>query len=91
MGKQLLFDNKKLYAVTGVIKDIPENSHFHYDFFISLAGDPYSREDNWLSFNFNTYLLLRQGTDPKVIQAKFDEILKNICFPGREHNACFCR
>lgn len=85
LGKQLLFDNKKLYAVTGVIKDIPENSHFHYDFFISLAGDPYSREDNWLSFNFNTYLLLRQGTDPKVIQAKFDEILKKHLFPQAEN------
>lgn len=84
VGKQLLFDNKKLYAVTGVIKDIPENSHFHYDFFISLAGDPLSREDNWLSFNFNTYLLLKQGTDPKVIQAKFDEIMKKHVFPQAE-------
>ncbi len=84
LGKQLLFDNRKLYAVTGVIKDIPENSHFHYDFFISLAADPFSREDNWLSFNFNTYLLLKQGTDPKVIQAKFDEILKKHVFPQAE-------
>jgi len=84
LGKQLLFDNRKLYAVSGVIKDIPQNSHFHYDFFISLAGDPYSREDNWLSFNFNTYLLLKQGTDPKVIQAKFDEILKKHIFPQAE-------
>lgn len=85
VGKQLLFDNKKLYAVTGVIKDIPENSHFHYDFFISLAGDPSGKEDNWLSFNFNTYLLLRQGTDPKVIQAKFDEIMKKHVFPQAEN------
>ncbi|MBA4140309.1 MAG: ABC transporter permease [Segetibacter sp.] len=81
VGQQLLFDNKNLYAVTGIMKDMPTNSHFHYDFFISLASDPRSREDNWLSFNFNTYLLLKAGTDPKVIQAKLDEVIKKYMWP----------
>lgn len=85
VGKQLLFDNKKLYAITGVIKDIPENSHFHFDFFISLASDPYSKEDNWLSFNFNTYLLLRAGADPKTIQAKLDEAIKKYMWPQAQN------
>lgn len=85
VGQQLLFDNKKLYAITGVIKDIPENSHFRYDFFISLAGDPQSKEDNWLSFNFNTYLLLRPSTDPKVVQSRFDEVMKKHMWPQAEN------
>ncbi|HEX8278577.1 MAG TPA: ABC transporter permease, partial [Segetibacter sp.] len=85
VGKQLLFDNKNLYSITGVIKDIPENSHFNFDFFISLASDPLSREDNWLSYNFNTYLLLRPGIDPKIIQAKFAEIIKKYMWPQAEN------
>jgi putative ABC transport system permease protein len=84
VGEKLLFDNQKLYAITGVIKDVPENSHFKFDFFISLAGDSLSKEDNWLSFNFNTYLLLKQGVDPKVVAAKFDEVIKKHIWPQAE-------
>jgi putative ABC transport system permease protein len=84
LGKQLLFDNRNLYAITGVIKDMPENAHFHYDFFVSLSSSPESREDNWLSFNFNTYLLLKPGTDPKIIEAKFTEVMKKYMWPQAE-------
>lgn len=81
LGKQMLFDNKKLSLITGVIKDLPENSHFHFDFFLPLSADPQSREDNWLSFNFNTYFLLRKGTDPKVLQAKLDAMVPKHLWP----------
>jgi putative ABC transport system permease protein len=37
VGQQLLFDNKNLYAVTGIMKDMPTNSHFHYNFFCSVS------------------------------------------------------
>jgi putative ABC transport system permease protein len=84
LGKQLLFDNRNLYAITGVIKDMPENAHFHYDFFVSLSSSPESREDNWLSFNLNTYLLLKPGTDPKIIEAKFTEVMKKYMWPQAE-------
>jgi putative ABC transport system permease protein len=81
IGRQLLFDNSRLYAITGVMKEVPGNSHFRYDFFISLASDPRSREDNWLSFNFNTYLLLRPGLDPKFMQARLDEVIDKYMWP----------
>jgi putative ABC transport system permease protein len=81
IGRQLLFDNSRLYAITGVMKEVPGNSHFRYDFFISLASDPRSREDNWLSFNFNTYLLLRPGVDPKFMQARLDEVIDKYMWP----------
>ncbi|HUQ97578.1 MAG TPA: ABC transporter permease, partial [Chitinophagaceae bacterium] len=38
IGKVLRFDNRDDYKITGVIKDVPENSHFNFDFFVSLAG-----------------------------------------------------
>ncbi|GEO09224.1 ABC transporter permease [Segetibacter aerophilus] len=84
VGQSLLFDNKDLYSITGVIKEVPENSHFRFDFFISLAGDAASKEDNWLSFNFNTYLLLKPGVEQKIIQAKFDEVLQKHLWPQAE-------
>src|SRR5688572_28331134 len=38
VGQSLRFDNSQDYKITGVIKDIPANSHFNFDFFVSLSS-----------------------------------------------------
>ena len=81
VGQSLRFDNTQDYKVTGVIKDMPANSHFNYDFFLSLSSSEESRRGIWLSFNFNTYLLLRPGTSKESVEAKFDEIFKKYMWP----------
>lgn len=81
VGKVLRFDNKTDYKVTGVIKDLPENTHFNFDFFISMSGADESRNGMWASFNFNTYLLLRKGTDPKTVVAKMEEANNKYLWP----------
>lgn len=81
VGQSLRFDNTQDYKVTGVIKDMPVNSHFNYDFFISLSSTDESRRGIWLSFNFNTYLLLKAGTSQQSVEAKFDEIYKKYMWP----------
>ncbi len=81
VGKVLRFDNQTDYKVTGVIENIPANSHFNFDFFISMAGSNESKQNNWLSYNFNTYLLLKEGVDPKVFEKKFDEVNEKYMFP----------
>jgi putative ABC transport system permease protein len=84
IGKVLRFDNKNDYKITAVIKDVPENSHFNFDFFIALAGVQEANQNIWLSFNFNTYLLLRKDADVKSFQKKFDQILAKYMFPQAE-------
>lgn len=84
LGKVLRFDNTTDYKVTGVIKDVPENSHFKFDFFIALAGVEEAHRNIWLSFNFNTYLLLKKNADVKAFQKKFDEIQKKYMWPQAE-------
>ncbi|MEO6583918.1 MAG: ABC transporter permease [Ferruginibacter sp.] len=81
LGKIMRFDNRNDFKVTGVIKDVPENSHFNFDFFISMAGMDESRNGVWASFNFNTYLLLRKDVDPKAIVAKMEETNKKYLWP----------
>ena len=81
VGQSLRFDNTDDYKVTGVIKDMPANSHFNYDFFVSLSTSEESRRGIWLSFNFNTYLLLRPGTSKESVEAKFDEVFKRFMWP----------
>jgi len=81
VGKTLRFDNKTDYKITGVIKFIPENSHFNFDFFVALAGVEEAHQNIWLSFNFNTYLLLRKDADVTSFKRKFDDVLKKYMFP----------
>ena len=77
-------DNKDDYKVTGVFDKIPDNSHFNFDVIASLESLEESREQMWLSNNFNTYLLLGEHVDPKSLEAKFPEVVKKYFAPQVE-------
>ena len=73
-------NTKTLYKVTAVIKDLPTNAHFNFDFYFSMKNVNY----NWgifLSHNFHTYLLLKEGVDYKVFEKKFSEYIDRYIFP----------
>ena len=73
VGKILNMDKQNDYMVTGVIKEVPRNSHFHPDFIGSLTTLQDSRNPNWLSNNYYTYFLLRKGTNPADFERKLNE------------------
>ncbi|MBS1531674.1 MAG: ABC transporter permease [Bacteroidetes bacterium] len=75
VGQTLTFNDNKPFKVTGVIKDIPQQSHFRFDFFLSMPTLNESRENSWLSSNFQTYLLLKPGTTPAKISAALPKIV----------------
>src|SRR6185503_582363 len=56
VGETLVFNDTHPFKITGVIKDIPMQSHFRFDFFISMPTLDESKENSWLSSNFQTYL-----------------------------------
>ncbi len=76
VGKNLIINDTANFKITGVIKDIPSQSHFNYDFFISMASLPESRKNNWISNNFNTYLLLKNGADPKKLESQMGVLIQ---------------
>ena len=73
IGKILNTGKRDNFVVTGVIEDIPQNSHLHPDFMVSLTTLPDSRNPTWISNNYYTYLLLRKGVNPVEFQRKLDE------------------
>jgi len=81
VGKVMTFNDTAQYKITGVIKDIPKQSHFHFDFFISMATIDEAKDNSWLSSNFNTYILLKPGVDYKKLEAKFNEFFKHHAGP----------
>ncbi|MBD0256218.1 MAG: ABC transporter permease, partial [Cytophagales bacterium] len=67
--------------VTAVMRDMPRNAHFRYDFFLSMNSLPESKEDNWVSFNFNTYLLLREGSTSQQLESRFRDVIQKYIAP----------
>ncbi len=79
IGKVIAVNGLVRFTVTGIMENIPRNSHFHFDVAVSLSTYGYSRNTNWMSNNFKDYIVLREGYPWKDLEKKFpDFILRNI-------------
>ena len=81
VGKVLTFNDTALYKVSGVIKNIPKQSHFDFDFFISMPTLAESKDDSWFSNNFDTYILFRSDADVKRFESKLPQFLRKHAEP----------
>lgn len=84
LGKALLVDGEREWTVTGVFEDIPRASHFHFDILLSfvsldLESDPVN--NSWMSFNFPTYLLFREGASPRPLAGQLDALIMSRMAP----------
>ncbi len=71
VGRSLKNSRDELFEITGVIADMPGNSHFKAEAFISSSTLPNDFGDNWGQFgNFYTYVLLKPNADAKDFEAK---------------------
>ncbi|MHA4742387.1 ABC transporter permease [Dyadobacter sp. MSC1_007] len=77
IGKSLLIDSKETYTVTGVMQNIPARSHMRdVNMLMSMSSYDDSRSNNWGSHNYSTYLLFREGVDPKQFEKNFETVLQ---------------
>ena len=67
--------------VTGVAENVPANSHFHFDLFISMAGLAEAQSNSWMTSNFFTYLVLSKGYDYQQLQAKLPQVIEKYLGP----------
>lgn len=78
MGQILLLNGKDKATITGIMKDIPYNSHLRVDMLFSMSsltnGGGWSH--NWTRFGFYTYLMLRPDQSPAQLQHKFPAFVK---------------
>jgi putative ABC transport system permease protein len=81
LGKFLTINKTELYKITGVIKDIPENSHIKRNIYMSMLNYEDSKRNVWISNNYNTYLLLKKGASFTQLKAKFSEVQKKYLQP----------
>jgi putative ABC transport system permease protein len=83
VGKVLNADKTYDYKITGVLENVPANSHVHFDFLISFStiySFPEGKEgrvEAWGNHNYITYLQLTKDADPKKVQARMTDIIKS--------------
>ncbi|MEA5402321.1 ABC transporter permease [Arcicella sp. DC2W] len=82
IGKVLFIKSwNESYKVTGLIDKVPHNSHFHFDIFGSMAGVKDAQAASWMSSGYFTYLVLPEGFDYKVLEAKLPQVIKKYMGP----------
>jgi putative ABC transport system permease protein len=71
-------DPETSYTITGVLKDIPKNSHLQFKALASYNSLPVFKkvgESDWGNFrDLYTYVLLKPNTDFKAFEAKFKKL-----------------
>ena len=74
IGKILTFkmpSSEQHFEITGVMADMPYNSHLRYDFLLSYSSIPEAQRDIWYIHGVYTYVRLEPGKDPHDIEKAF--------------------
>lgn len=80
-GRKLYFNNRFAFRVTGVIKDIPANSHFNCNFLASYSTveQEFSAGNEWWVPAIYTYILIPNKLNTEKFRKKITQtIQKNI-------------
>ncbi len=78
MGNTLTFNGRE-YKVTGILEDVPENSHMKFDALVSMTtitSENPQFNDRWGSNFLNTYLELHPNADISALEGKFPAFLR---------------
>src|SRR5579863_1039235 len=78
VGKTIRIDSTDNFTVTGVLKDLPSNTEFDFEYLLPWT---YLKKlgwnnDNWVSNNTYTWLLLKPHTDPTAFNAKIRDFTR---------------
>ena len=82
VGKTLQIDRLGNLMVTGVIKDVPHASHFHFDFLISTRKFGGNIDADWGFYNFYTYAKLKPNSDITAFTKKVQDVYKRNTTDG---------
>lgn len=85
IGQMIQIHNgsERQYEVTGILEDIPENSHLQFNFLLSYESLPTNAAQNsWYMSLIYTYLQLTPGADPKTVEAKLPAFIRK--YTGEE-------
>ncbi|TSJ40793.1 FtsX-like permease family protein [Mucilaginibacter corticis] len=81
LGRTLHLNNTDDYKITGVIKNTPSQSHLHFNIIIAMAGLQESRNNQWTSEDFSTYIMVKPGVTQQDLDRYLKEATKKYAEP----------
>jgi putative ABC transport system permease protein len=80
MGKVLTYNNNTDFKVTGLLKDVPRNSHIKFDFLVPFESTlrALGWTDSWWTDNYTTYVQLAENASVQHISDKVYDYKKKI-------------
>jgi putative ABC transport system permease protein len=85
IGKTLTFNNLFELKVTGILGEVPANSHIRPSFLAYPGEIPLFNNPNWMGLALYTYVRLKEGTDAEAFEEKIQSLAEKHCGPrGRE-------
>jgi len=90
MGRTLLFNNSIPLEVTGVLADLPSNSHLDFDFLISfpnyIVPEGYASDlTSWSWLGFLTYVELKPNTNPEQLEVSLTQHFRDLNPENENH------
>lgn len=78
VGETVRIDNKIDFQITGVIQDIPSNSHLQFEFVIPFNNaDKFNFPiEGWNSYAHTIYIQLSEQANAEIISQKISEIIQ---------------
>ncbi|UCE18441.1 MAG: ABC transporter permease [Gemmatimonadota bacterium] len=77
MGKVLTIHHD--YTVTGIIENVPENSHLHFDCIFPLKNMEYFWDENfddWERIKYYTYVQVQPKSSHKIVSQKISNVIR---------------
>lgn len=84
LEKTLTFNNRQIYKITGVAQNVPQQSHFHFDFLASFNSWDISRSTAWTSNHLYTYFVLQENYPPERLAEKLPALVRKYAGPQME-------
>ena len=84
LGKTVKIDSVNYATVTGILKDLPNNTSFDFEYLVPWSyGTKIGRNDNdWGNNSVSTFVLLKPGTSLDAFNKKVSNILIEHTAPG---------
>ncbi len=89
---QLIKAGEDTYKVTGIIEEVPHNSHMDFDMLVSMSTYSDALSPIWINMRYHTYAKLLKNTNPDQLDSKFrgmvmqyviPQVLQYMNYPGQ--------
>jgi putative ABC transport system permease protein len=88
VGKVITLNGEVTFQVTGVLEPVPAYSHLQFDFLLSFITLKRERhEKNWAQRGIPTYVLLREGADPRTLEQALPRAIKRRTAETKEYQS----